>query len=74
MLSVAYFCIATEYKFLSDKNSEKEAISLENSEVFHSKAIEISYSYLPYTSPIIKHYLTTYNKHFNSNLDAIVSK
>ena len=72
MLSVAYFCIATEYKFISENSSKKYQI-LDNSELFHSKAVEISYCYLPYTSPIVKHYLTTYNKHFNTNLEPIVS-
>lgn len=73
MLSVAYFCMATEYKFISESEEKKPEL-MENSEIFHFKAIEVSYCYLPFTSPIVKHYISTYYKHFHTTMEAIVSK
>ena len=72
MLSVSYFCIATEYKFLSEANASEIIVDyLHLSELFHSRAIEVSFCYLPATSPIIKHYINTYYKHYHSSLETI---
>lgn len=100
MLSVSYFCLATEYKFLSDttntnyltENNKNEVDKMQTtnninnsnkikpintkliiSELFHSKAVEFSYGYIPLSCPIVKHYINTYNKHYNSNFEPIVS-
>lgn len=72
MLSVSYFCLATEYKFISE-DKEKISENMIISELYHSKAVEFSFSYIPLSCPIIKHYITTYNKHYNTNLEPIVS-
>lgn len=73
MLSVSYFSLATEYKFLSeltdDKNEKNEKFN--KSEAYHSIAVEISFCYLQSLSPIIKHYLNTYNKNYNLSLSPI---
>ena len=67
MLSVSYFCLATEYKFSLDNDKQENLVS----EIYQSKAVEISFSYIPISCPIIKHYISTYNKQYNSNLDPI---
>lgn len=73
MLSVAYFCVATEYRFMAELNDQTKDQAAANSEMYHSKAIEISFSYLPASSSIIRHYINTYNKTHYSNLSVIVS-
>ena len=67
MLTVAYFCIATELRLLSpNKNSKKL-----NGEYFHYKAVEFSSLFLPVSCPIVKHYILSYYKHYGQNMDII---
>ena len=67
MLTVAYFCIATELRFLSeDKNNKKT-----NGEYFHYLAVEFASLFLPVSCPIVKHYITTYYKHYGQDMDII---
>jgi len=92
MMTVAYFCKATEIRFLTEKcnfssnntnctiNSENEK-SLEEQkfkysqgEYWHCIALKISCEFLPSSSPIVRHYLTSYSKHFGCNMEDIVTK
>ena len=67
MLTVSYFCIAREMKFLSnDKNNRRT-----NGELYLSKAIELSSMFLPVSCPIIKNYITSYYKNYGQNMDII---
>ena len=67
MLTVAYFCIATELRLLSpNKNSKKL-----NGEYFHYKAVEFSSLFLPVSCPIVKHYVLSYYKHYGQDMDII---
>ena len=67
MLTVAYFCIATELRLLSpNKNSKKL-----NGEYFHYKAVEFSSLFLPVSCPIVKHYILSYYKHYGQDMDVI---
>ena len=49
MLTVAFFSIANELRFINNKN--------DNGAYYHSKSVEIACSFLPCTCPIVKHIL-----------------
>ena len=67
MLTVAYFCIATELRFLSpDKLNNKT-----NGEFYHYKAVEFSSLFLPVSCPIVKHYIVSYYKHYGNDMEII---
>jgi hypothetical protein len=67
MLTVAYFCIATELRFLSsDKNNCKT-----NGEFYHYKAVEFASLFLPVSCPIVKHYIYSYYKHYGNDLTIV---
>lgn len=67
MLTVAFFSIANELRFLGNKS--------DNGIYYHSKAVEISCLYLPPTCPIVKHYVNTYCKYYgNGNLQIDLDK
>lgn len=77
MLTVAYFCIATEIRFLETKSSSNnnailKQISHDKGELWHSKAVEFSCLYLPSICPLVKHYISSYHKHYTNNLCTIV--
>ena len=67
MLTVAYFCIATELRFLyPDKLNNKT-----NGEFYHYKAVEFSSLFLPVSCPIVKHYIVSYYKHYGNDMEII---
>lgn len=68
MLTVSYFCIATEMRLMKFNNINF------NGHFWHKKAVEYSSMFLPVSCPIIKHYITSYNKHYGSSLDSIPEK
>ena len=66
-LSVSYFCISMElYQLSVDKNDKKL-----NGEFFLKHACNISNLYLPVSCPIIKHYINSYYKYYEKDLDII---
>ena len=67
MLTVAYFCIATELRLLSPNKNNKKI----NGEYFHYLAVEFSSLFLPVSCPIVKHYIFSYYKHYGQDLDII---
>ena len=67
MLTVAYFCIATELRLLSSNKNNKKV----NGEYFHFKAVEFSSLFLPVSCPIVKHYILSYYKHYGQDMDII---
>ena len=67
MLTVAYFCIATELRLLSSNKNNKKL----NGEYFHYKAVEFSSLFLPVSCPIVKHYILSYYKHYGQDMDII---
>ena len=87
MITVSYFCVATELRNIKNQNlSEKSIFSnnlyiskvytllldnLNSSEFYHIKAIEISCMFLPGQCPIVKHYIATYNKNYGQELPVI---
>lgn len=90
MMTVAYFCKATEIRFLTDKNNqspnkannasnstnensdEELNLSFNQGEYWHCLALKISCEFLPSTSPIVRHYISSYSKHFGHNMEDIV--
>ena len=67
MLTVSYYCISKEMKFLSkDKNNKKT-----NGEYYLYQAIEFSSLFFPASCPIIKYYISNYYKNYGQNMDVI---
>ena len=67
MLTVSYYCISKEMKFLSkDKNNKKT-----NGEYYLYQAIEFSSLFFPASCPIIKYYISNYYKNYGQNMDII---
>ena len=77
MLTVAYFSIATELRFISSNNSSNSSSSGSkcndkiNGKFYHSKAIEFASLFLPVSCPIVKHYIFSYYKHYGNDMDVI---
>ena len=67
MLTVSYFSIAMEMKQLSSDQNNKKL----NGEFFHYQAVFFSNIYLPVSCPIVKHYINSYYKHYEKDLDVI---
>ena len=67
MLTVSYFCIAMEMKQLSPDQNNKKL----NGEFFHYQAVYFSDLYLPVSCPIVKHYINSYYKHYEKDLDIV---
>ncbi|CAD8182405.1 unnamed protein product [Paramecium pentaurelia] len=76
-LSISYFTIATELRFIELEKAKQLGIKELNteefklSELYHLKAIEIACKHIACSSQYINHLITTYHKHYNSNLDTI---
>lgn len=54
LISVAYFCIATEMRFImqKDKKGQKQ-LTKKDSEMYHAKALHISSLFLPKNCPLV---------------------
>ncbi|CAK83039.1 unnamed protein product (macronuclear) [Paramecium tetraurelia] len=76
-LSISYFTIATELRFIELEKAKQQGTKDFNteefklSELYHLKAIEIACKHIACSSQYINHLITTYHKHYNSNLDTI---
>lgn len=75
MLTVAFFSISNEIRFLNVTNPNKG----DNGAYYHSKALEIACLYLPPSCPIIKHYVSSYCKYYGngnqmSQLEVLLNK
>lgn len=67
LISVAYFCIATEMRFLMQKrrgSSQQSSVSKKDSEMYHAKALHISSLFLPGDCPLVQHISQSYNKNY----------
>ena len=68
ILTVCYFCMSTEMRFLLHsrrkylKPEVKEEREIE-SEYWHAKALEVSFTFLPSECPLLKHVQLSYQKH-----------
>ncbi|CAD8088982.1 unnamed protein product [Paramecium sonneborni] len=76
-LSISYFTIATELRFIELEKAKQQGIKEINteefklSELYHLKSVEIACKHITCSSQYINHLITTYHKHYNSNLDTI---
>ena len=72
-LSISYFTIATEIRFIEIEKAKQQGISDKDiktdefklSEIYHLKAIEIACKHVMCSSPYINHLITSYHKHYN---------
>ena len=67
LLSVSYFCVGTELRFLSsDKSGEGKkdvdghVYCKQDSEQWHAKALESSCTFLPSECPLVSHIIMSY--------------
>jgi hypothetical protein len=75
MLTVSYFCVATEIRFIVEGNNtikNDSYLLFNHRETWHYKSLDLSRLFLPGTCPIVKHYISSYNKHYGSVLTTIV--
>ncbi len=63
LLSVAYFCISTEKRFLSQEGTRRN-VTAKQSEFWHAKALEMAYCFLPHECPLVNHIYVSYQKHY----------
>ena len=78
LLTVSYFCVGTELRFLNNAADEKKKCSekekkakKEQSEMWHAQALEASARFLPSECPLVAHVITNYQKHHSPALMTI---
>jgi hypothetical protein len=77
LVSVAYFCIATEMRFLMQKTgggnknfgqnkgtSSQYNFNKQDSEAFHAQALQISSLFLPNECPLVAHIIKSYKRNY----------
>lgn len=62
LLSVSYFCVGTEIRFLHTKINHKK-FHKKDSEMWHSKSLHTSTTFLPHDCPLVTHVMNSYMKH-----------
>jgi hypothetical protein len=73
LLSVSYFCISTEKRFLAQEAPSGNQRIAKESEFWHAKALEIACCFLPAECPLVNHIFTSYQKHHSPIQQAIVN-
>lgn len=76
ILTVSYFCMSTEMRFLlqSRANYLKPEVKRDReleSEFWHAKALEMACTFLPSECPLLNHVLLSYQKHHDPSLQPI---
>lgn len=85
LLSVSYFCVGTELRFLSkqtnkaqkqvmddpDESPESKKYLLEDSEMWHAMALETCGTFLPSECPLVSHMIISFQKHHSPSMTAI---
>ena len=83
LLSVSYFCVGTELRFLSANNQAKPAkngytdepgsagYTKADSEMWHAMALEAAGTFLPSECPLVSHIIVSYQKHHSPALTTI---
>jgi hypothetical protein len=70
LLITAYFCMGTELRFLKQLMVEGFEDSID-SEFWHGKALELSIKFLPGDAPLVKHIVSSYQKHHSPSFEQI---
>ncbi len=73
LLSVAYFCVSTEKRFLAQEPASRNSSFAKQSEFWHAKALEIACCFLPAECPLVNHIFSSYQKHHSPLQQAIVN-
>jgi len=86
LLTVSYFCVGTELRFLNNNASAEEPVKAKDkhtdvekekkkkkelSEMWHAQALEASARFLPSECPLVAHVITNYQKHHSPALTII---
>lgn len=71
LVSVSYFCIGTEMRFLMQKQNSQ--VHKKDSEAFHAKALHISSLFLPHDCPLVTHIVNSYIKNYLKDKKAMMS-
>ncbi len=76
LLSVSYFCVGTELRFLSSNNNpskdkQEPSYSKADSEMWHAMALEAAGTFLPSECPLVSHIIVSYQKHHSPALTTI---
>jgi|TARA_B110000285_G_C14962892_1_gene532557 hypothetical protein len=80
LLTVSYFCVGTELRFLNNASDDsknkgsshnEKRSKKEQSEMWHAQALEASARFLPSECPLVAHVITNYQKHHSPALTAI---
>lgn len=78
LLTVSYFCVGTELRFLNNASEDKKVgeiekkLKKEQSEMWHAQALEASARFLPSECPLVAHVITNYQKHHSPALTTIL--
>lgn len=70
LLITSYFCMGTELRFLKQMLVEGFEESTD-SEFWHGKALELAISFLPGDAPLVKHIVSSYQKHHSPSFEQI---
>lgn len=87
LLTVSYFCVGTELRFLNNSSNVSDEMKSgrktsttetnkkfkkEQSEMWHAQALEASTRLLPSECPLVAHVITNYQKHHSPALTTIL--
>lgn len=70
LLISSYFWIGTELRFLKQLNAEGFKDN-KDAEYWHGKAVELAVNFLPSNAPLVKHIVSSYQKHHSPSNDKI---
>jgi hypothetical protein len=70
LLITSYFCMGTELRFLKQMMVEGFEDSID-SEFWHGKALELAIKFLPGDAPLVKHIVSSYQKHHSPSFEQI---
>ena len=70
LLITSYFCMGTELRFLKQMQVEGFEDSID-SEFWHGKALELAIQFLPGDAPLVKHIVSSYQKHHSPTYEQI---
>lgn len=66
LISASYFCIATEMRYIIQKQPNKSSTGVmkKDSEMYHAKALHISSLFLPRECPLVQHVQQSYVRNY----------
>lgn len=70
LLITSYFCMGTELRFLKQMLVEGFEDSID-SEFWHGKALQLAIKFLPSDAPLVKHIVSSYQKHHSPSFEQI---